>query len=526
MSVFDSLFDPPESAADRAVWLGGLAEDVRGAGSKNDVLDFIDGALRVPPPDGDPGALESLARLYRSQTGYVAGVFEQVDQVSRKGLPEVWVGDTSVLASAAVAAAGRSAAQLGEAFQGCVVTLLTLADAIDDAQVKDRRGRSRLAEQKHALGGRDGFFDNLHENDGEEAERKAAADVSSQAIGLMSDAAAEVAEASRVAARELNKWTAEARAGKLETGQLTPVDKLVLADTGVGGVETELNEVLSADDLTRASAHMDRLKPGDRAEMERMLAQSSSPQERAYLMKTLAAGHTVAEIREFRKKIHGKSPDWLREHLSPVVSDRAGMKDKGQAPNGSNINKTPVRFDGQDWAQGGDGSEGTCVASSTVMARATVDPVYALELTGGPTGQENDPDAFRERLVSEQHRLHEEGGGGDNWNGMDAEGREEITDSTVGSATGDDYERRELDSTAERRAVLTEIEKSVAEGKPVPVGGDGHAMTIIAQEGDKLQVFNPWGTTTWISEDDFVNGRMSKASDERFPDANLVLLPR
>jgi len=40
-----------------------------------------------------------------------------------------------------------------------------------------------------------------------------------------------------------------------------------------------------------------------------------------------------------------------------------------------------------------------------------------------------------------------------------------------------------------------------------------------------LQVYNPWGTTTWVSEDDFVNGRMDKASDNRMPDAYAVHLP-
>jgi hypothetical protein len=53
----------------------------------------------------------------------------------------------------------------------------------------------------------------------------------------------------------------------------------------------------------------------------------------------------------------------------------------------------------------------------------------------------------------------------------------------------------------------------------------GHAMMIIGQEGDMLQVYNPWGTTTWVSEDDFVNGRMDKASDNRMPDAYAVHLP-
>ncbi|MFE6844566.1 hypothetical protein [Streptomyces sp. NPDC057686] len=51
-------------------------------------------------------------------------------------------------------------------------------------------------------------------------------------------------------------------------------------------------------------------------------------------------------------------------------------------------------------------------------------------------------------------------------------------------------------------------------------------MTIIAQEGDMLQASNPWGSTAGVSEDDFINGYMGKASNSDLPDAYSVLLPR
>ncbi|URM88932.1 peptidoglycan-binding protein [Streptomyces sp. MRC013] len=527
MSFFSSPFDSPSF---RLAWLAGLSKKMLGAGSKNELLDLIDDALSVPAPGGDPGVLEGLARLYRSQVDQVGGVFDQVDRVARKGLPEVWVGDTSVLASNAVKAAGRSASQMGEAFRECTTVLLTLADAIGAAQRKDEQGRGQLLEQRKTLGGRDGFFDDLHEDDEEEWDRLNAAHFGSYAVDLMHDAVSEAQEATRVAARDLNKWAAEARAGKMETSELTAVDKLMLADTGVAGADAELNEILTAGDLARASTRMDLLSLDDETAMERMLAKAETPQERAYLMKALAAGHSVDEIGKFQDKIHGKDPDWLRRHLTPVVTAPDSMDDEGLAPDGSNNNKDYAAFRGQRWVQGGDGSEGTCVASSTVTSRAMVDPLYALYLTGGPDGQQDDPDAFRQRLVAEQHRLHTEGDGGENWNGMGPEGQERINDTTVGRATGTDYERRDLDGAAERRAVLTEVEKSVAQGRPVPVDVSGkegaHAMTIIAQEGDMLQVYNPWGSTTWVSEDDFINGRMGKASNSDLPDAYSVYLPR
>ncbi|MFJ8849937.1 hypothetical protein [Streptomyces sp. NPDC102437] len=61
--------------------------------------------------------------------------------------------------------------------------------------------------------------------------------------------------------------------------------------------------------------------------------------------------------------------------------------------------------------------------------------------------------------MAEQHRLHTEGDGGENWGGMGSEGQERINDTAVGSATGSDYGRQDLDSAADRRAVLTEAGK-------------------------------------------------------------------
>ncbi|MQY37971.1 hypothetical protein SRB17_59790 [Streptomyces sp. RB17] len=97
------------------------------------------------------------------------------------------------------------------------------------------------------------------------------------------------------------------------------------------------------------------------------------------------------------------------------------------------------------------------------------------------------------------------------------------------TSAGDDYQRHDLDDAADREGVLSDVEKAVADGRPVPVdvqGKDGaHAMTIIGQEGDMLQIYNPWGTTTWVSENDFINGHMSKAADSGLNDAYSVYLP-
>ncbi|MBX7549756.1 peptidoglycan-binding protein [Streptomyces sp. NPDC004232] len=516
-----------ESTGDRRTRLGELCKTIASADSKNDLIDAINDALAVCAPVGDTATLESLGKLYQKQD--LDDLYKRIDRVAKKGLPDVWAGNTSVLASDAVAAAGRAAGAVGRAFYGGGLALLTFADALKDAKSQDGDGRGSLREALGMLGGKDDWFDDLFESDDEEAVRLNARSLASLGAEDMHKAAIAADDAAHAAARNLNKWASEARMRKLGTGNLTAVDKLMLAETSAVDGDPTLNEILTAHDLERAGRRMDQLSAADRAAVDQMLAGSQSPQERAYLMKALAAGHSVAEIEQFQGKIQGHDPEWLRRHLTPVVTQVDSMDDEGLASDGSNNNKDYVTFDGQRWIQGGDGSEGTCVASSTVTARAMVDPLYALGLTGGPSGQEDDPGAFRQRLVAEQHRLHTEGHGGDHWEGMGPDGQEHIDDSTIGAATGDDYQRHDLAGAADRRAVLSDVEKAVADGRPVPVdvkGKDGaHAMTVIAQEGDKLQIYNPWGTTTWVSENDFINGHMSKAADSGLNDAYSVYLP-
>ncbi|KOG36977.1 peptidoglycan-binding protein [Streptomyces resistomycificus] len=514
-----------QSTTDRRAKLTGLCENIPKAESKNDLLDMIDEALGVPAPEGDPATLETLSKRYRDQLDEVSALYERVDRVGRRGLPDVWLGDTSVLAQDAVSAASKAVLEMAEAFQGGARALLVLADAVENAQKQDSDGRAKLNDAKQEVGGgsRDGFFDDMWEDDEEEWDRMNARVWASQGVELMHKAAVAADDAARAAARDLNKWAAEARAGKMQTDELSAVDRLMLADTSNVGGDPELNEILSANDLERSGQAMERMSPAERARVEKLLAEAATPQEKAYLMKALAAGYSVDEVSDFGGKIHGKDEEWLREHLAPVSTN-------------SETGQEQQTFGDKLWDQDG----ATCVPSSTVTARAMVDPVYALELTGGPSGQEDDPEAFRERLTDEQLRMHEEGGGSNEgwfWDrqpaGMDDDGQVEISNKELSPHTGDSYEAHDMNSDDDRRDVLTDIEKSVAEGKPVPINvegedenGDrvGHGLMIVGQEGGMLQVYNPWGTTTWVSEDEFIRGDLSAASDDRFNNLQSVYI--
>ncbi|MFJ9855306.1 hypothetical protein [Streptomyces sp. NPDC101150] len=117
---------------------------------------------------------------------------------------------------------------------------------------------------------------------------------------------------------------------------------------------------------------------------------------------------------------------------------------------------------------------------------------------------------------------------------MQLPGKEKVAEKEVSPHTGAEYDYTATPSADARRNALPDIERAVDEGKPVPIGIEGydnkgtrsgHAMTIVGQEGDMLEIYNPWGQTMWVSEDDFVNGHLDKVADG-MPDAYGVHIPQ
>ncbi len=106
---------------------------------------------------------------------------------------------------------------------------------------------------------------------------------------------------------------------------------------------------------------------------------------------------------------------------------------------------------------------------------------------------------------------------------------EDLSNDDIGKYNGQHYEHKDVDGPAERRAVLTDIERAVDQGKPVPFqtdGGGANQMVVIGHQGNMLQIYNPWGDVAWVSEDDFVNGNMDKVEQGVPPNVKGVNLPR
>ncbi|MGY0061114.1 peptidoglycan-binding protein [Streptomyces sp. LZ34] len=478
---------------------------------RNDLAGAITEAREFSAPHGSPDHIDGVAAGYRNAAAIVERAQGDLRKVAKDGLPAVWVGTAGAKASEVINAASYSADQMAQKLQEAVPVLKALSMGIGKAQARHDYGLTALEVAASILNNGDLIMppDELRE----------AKTAILDGVSYMSEAAGQAKAAGIEAQKALTKLASEARARKVTADGLTDADQLVLADAAAPGGPADLNEILTANELKRSSEFMDKMNAHDKAEFDRLLSSAKSPQERAYLMKALAAGHDVRDIDRFAQQIHGRSPQWLSDRLTPVVIQSTDA--------GTNY----VNYQGAKWDQGPDG---TCVASSTVNARAMIDPLYAFRLTTG--GRPDDPTydnpiAFADRLKEEQNRVHAEGGGDPLPDGgMNPYGQQHVNDVEVGGHTGANYAERKLDNAAERNASLAEIERHVDSGVPVPVDVKGstgaHAMMIVGHEGDRLQVYNPNGTTTWISEDDFVHDRMGYTTNGYYPTAYSVYLPK
>jgi hypothetical protein len=179
----------------------------------------------------------------------------------------------------------------------------------------------------------------------------------------------------------------------------------------------------------------------------------------------------------------------------------------------------------------------TCVASSTVTARAEVDPLYALQLTTG--GHPDDPEfdnplSFEDRLRDEQVRVYDDGR---NWRqelfngrGMSDPQSTTVANEQIAPHTGVRYENVETSDAASRSEIIPAIERAVDVGHPVPFsideGREGHQMLVIGHSGNQLQIYNPWGYTYWITEQEFTSGKVDGIDPDIPREPTAVRLPK
>jgi hypothetical protein len=486
-----------------------LQDDIHGAygvWGADDLAEACTAAAEVPGFGGNPAALHQIAANYdqvwrTAQQGYIV-----VHAMWQRGISRVWAGDTHVSANNSLRALTDDLSRGLESIRALTERLRAHATYLESSLQSDAAYASQLREVAAQAAKLTvlGFAPNPMTWDGDEM--RAAHAAGRYAVDGRVDCHVGMRNAGEDFADFAHDLAARARAGRLSRSPLSALDELVIAEAGL---DLGHEAVLTAAMNDRAAAALTAMNDADRRRMTGLLAGAASAEQRAYLLKTLAAGYSVTDVARLNAMIaaHGGEPAWLDEHLSPLAMD-GGV-------GGANA------FEGAAWAQG---AHPTCVAASTVAARAEVDPVYALQLTSGghPDDPASDnPQAFAQRLLDEQYRVYD---GGRHWyenwgqDGMNRDQSTAVANEEIAPHTGVRYENVEMDDAEARRSAVHSIARAVDDGYPVPIStreaGEGHQMMAIGHVGDQIQIYNPWGYTYWVSEADFVAGHIDAVDPE------------
>ncbi len=502
-----------------------LQDDIHAANGvwgADELAEACAAAAAVPTFGGDAGELHMIADYCETVAESVERALEAADPLRTIGISEVWAGDTHVSANEALRALTDDIFRALTAFRAIGSQVRRHAEQVQH-EPGDRATAVSLAGIATTVGAMTwGPLPGL-EYDGQvmrDQHARAIANIDGRVDThiAMRDAAEDFATA-------LHEIEAQARTGRLSDSPLSAVDEVVIAGAGWTRTMVPHPPVLTPAMDQRAAEALAALGDHDREAMTGLLAAASSPEHRAYLLKTLAAGYPVPEVAGFDRLIagHGDDPGWLEEHLSPLSMDV-----ENPVPG-----KDHNAFGSARWTQG---DHPTCVAASTVTARAEVDPPYALRLTTG--GHPGDPDfdnpaAFTDRLRDEQDQVYD---GGRTWfqehfgaDGMTSEQSATAANEEITPRTGAAYSNVELADGAAREATIPSIARAVDEGYPVPFSthesGETHQLMVIGHSGDQLQVYNPWGYTYWITERDFVEGRVDGIDPEIPATPSTIRLP-
>ncbi|MBV1853563.1 WXG100 family type VII secretion target [Catellatospora tritici] len=481
----------------------------------------IRAARRVPVLTGDVAALRALADAYQADARFAEGHLSAPLRSAEKAVGSAWTGQAATAAHDALELTAHQLDALAKVMERADGLVRRLADALQQAQEWDRSGMFGLmvadgeAARAKAVSPPDrAMFEKARNTAVEGARQRAQAFESYE-------------KASWEASREFRGLRDGTRLSRAAFAGLPAAKVAGMVEATIGGGSKE--PIVGSHALRRASEQYRRLSDADRQRFDRLMNDAASPHERAYLTKALATGRPMDQIERFDARIHphGGDPAWLQAHLNPTPpSDSLTAKDR-----------TAVEFAGHGYSQKGY----TCAAASTVTARAEVDPLYALYLTtGGPDDPAGDSGpAFQDRFLAEQNRnAGLPRGDFGKHDGLNLKAWEHVVDTEVGAPQGADYATVEARTPQQRRQLLAEIEGALDRGQPVPIrlGGErvgdepksAHALVFLRRQGDRLEAYNPWGETTWVTESEFVDGHMHRAAPHTvtFDQATHVMVPR
>ncbi|MFD8706411.1 hypothetical protein ACFV1W_28035 [Kitasatospora sp. NPDC059648] len=485
------------------------------------LFDAIGKALAVGAPVGNPGTIRERAKAYTETAKAYGKASTDLATAATNQLPAAWTGSVAEHAGQAVQALANELTVSQEALQQAASVLGTWADDLEWAQNTDKQGVTSLRNAEKSIAG------DVFDND------RAIAALGPAQTGLATRlAAAQRAESSGThTASVISQLAAKARAERAGQGPIDPLAALVLANEKGPGGTADGDYILTPGQLDRAGQFLNVMNGTDQAAFRSLLSGAKSPEEAAYLWKALAAGHSMTDVQRFATLIHphGDDPAWLAQHLVPALGKDGDLKESTTEAVSLNYQGTEYDSNGRPVGSGSmnynQGGVNDCAAASTVVAHLKLDPVTMLQLTTGNTPdvpgadspgnfgqrlQELYIDRYNQALVTDGSLPYPLG-----TSGIYPKGSTFLSNQDLGKATGTTYEFVSLNTEDDRRAAVARIEKAVDEGKPVPFsvygngGKDGHQMVIMARDGDRLQVYNPWGRSEWVTEDQFIHDRMN-----------------
>jgi hypothetical protein len=104
-----------------------------------------------------------------------------------------------------------------------------------------------------------------------------------------------------------------------------------------------------------------------------------------------------------------------------------------------------------------------------------------------------------------------------------------IANEQIAPHTGATYQSVDMTDQESRETTMRSVERAVDDGYPVPLrtdeGNRAHELLIIGHDNGRLQIYNPWGYTFWLSEDDFVAGDVNRIDADIPATPTAVRLP-
>jgi len=328
-------------------------------------------------------------------------------------------------------------------------------------------------------------------------------------LGLMVRLRVEVGQDSGVV-------TALESARKVEPTGTTPAGpRWTDADRAMLSAQAAKVGVIDARMVARVPGAVGALADADYTALRALLSGAGSDTERAFILKALASGHTLAEVSTFAGTIKGMTDAWLIQNLN-VLQITSGADTGG----GSGI----IQQFGN-----------SCGPTSVQVLRAEADPIYALSLnSAGPVGQAsptavtnpasipNTVTAGEQGAILTAHAAAKTGSapvnraspGGGAWVEADMNARKQ--------ATGVEYKRRDIDSDLSVDQALAILTINVGMGIDVPIivgskaGDFAHYVVVVRKDGNRYQIHDVWaGQTVWRTAADFRTGRLNLPSNHK-----------